>query len=87
MRPHNSKTDSGEIEGVQVLKRVNLVNLSTDDLFDNISVESAAATFFSGRTCDFIPILFLFSRENLIQFERKPLVLRDEVIKANALVR
>lgn len=27
------------------------------------------------------------SRENLIQFERKPLVLRDEVIKANALVR
>ncbi|XP_027044941.1 kinesin-like protein KIF13B [Pocillopora damicornis] len=27
------------------------------------------------------------SRENLIQFERKPLVLREEVIKANTLVR
>ncbi|XP_022806565.1 kinesin-like protein KIF13B [Stylophora pistillata] len=27
------------------------------------------------------------SRENLIQFERKPLVLREEVIKANALAR
>ena len=30
---------------------------------------------------------FLTSRENLIQFERKPLVLKEEVIKANTLVR
>ena len=28
-----------------------------------------------------------FSRENLIQLEQKPLVLKEEVIKANALVR
>ena len=32
-------------------------------------------------------VIFLTSRENLIQFERKPLVLREEVIKANTLVR
>ena len=32
-------------------------------------------------------VTFLTSRENLIHFERKPLVLKEEVIKANTLVR